>query len=410
MKRQPALVALLLVTLLLDPTPSGGCGIVQSIWSYVEGAEVVALVRIERLEVRELTPRRLDELWSLPRNRTGAAVRVLESWKGEPPGSLELDLGEDYGVGRRPYEVGDTLVVLLESGAARAARERGYQAQRYEELAIEMSEKPESMAENGFPGTRADLENLRRESARAFDAYESWMANRWSLNEMLPWEPDSESSDREALGSLIRLAVKLQADGAGPDERLDWHVAAAERRATRYQGLIELSYLALPQYMEPPEVNVSDSESEEESEKSVAADNAIIERPAKLTREQLQRLAVGFAREQSVDDSDLTMLQLLADYPDPEVDRAAAASIEAGLLLRPIPAWVPAMVEEVLKRYGDDYSARIGRDDRDPRGRLIYTGEGENTLPTIWEVARRELGIPQVPPAEAPRRDEGDEP
>ena len=99
------------------------------------------------------------------------------------------------------------------------------------------------------------------------------------------------------------------------------------------------------------------------------------------------------------------MLRLLAGYPDLEVDRTAAAVIEAGLLMRPIPDWVLEMVDEALKRYGDDFAARIGRDDRDPRGRPIYTGEGENTLPTIWEVARRELGIPQVLPAVAPVRD-----
>jgi len=70
--------------------------------------------------------------------------------------------------------------------------------------------------------------------------------------------------------------------------------------------------------------------------------------------------------------------------------------------LRPIPDWVLKMVDVALRRYGDDFSARIGRDDRDPRGRPIHTGEGENTLPTIWEVARRELGIPAVAPAQVP--------
>ncbi len=123
-----------------------------------------------------------------------------------------------------------------------------------------------------------------------------------------------------------------------------------------------------------------------------------------LTEAELARLADAFAREPALDSSDLRMLKLLEGYADLEVDRAAASVVEAGLLERPIPAWVPAMVAATLRRYGDSFEARIGRDDVDSRGRPIYTGEGENTLPTIWEVARRELGIPQVAPAAAPER------
>ncbi len=155
--------------------------------------------------------------------------------------------------------------------------------------------------------------------------------------------------------------------------------------------------------MDPPETFVSEDEPGEDTEEP--AWEAEVEPPSRLTDEQLQRLAEGFAREPAVDYSDLTMLRLLAGYPDLEVDRTAAAVIEAGLIMRPIPDWVLEMVDEALKRYGDDFAARIGRDDRDPRGRPIYTGEGENTLPTIWEVARRELGIPQVLPAVAPVRE-----
>jgi hypothetical protein len=51
-----------------------------------------------------------------------------------------------------------------------------------------------------------------------------------------------------------------------------------------------------------------------------------------------------------------------------------------------------------------DFGARIDQNVRDP----IYADE--DTLPTIWEVARSELGIPQVAPAEAPVRQEGEEP
>jgi len=98
------------------------------------------------------------------------------------------------------------------------------------------------------------------------------------------------------------------------------------------------------------------------------------------------------------------LLQLLQRDPGSEVDVAAAAVIEAGLRMKPIPSWATDMVEEALLRYGDDFSARIGRDDRDSSGRLVYMDGTDETLPTIWAVARRDLGIPAVPPAEAPPR------
>jgi hypothetical protein len=59
------------------------------------------------------------------------------------------------------------------------------------------------------------------------------------------------------------------------------------------------------------------------------------------------------------------------------------------------------MVVEELHRYGDDFSERIGRDDRDPSGRLIEDSPGGGTIPTIWAVAPPDPGIPEMPPAAA---------
>ncbi len=399
MKKPSAVVGLLLVAAqILLPAPSPGCGIAVSIWGSIENAEVVALVLIESLEVEELTAGSRWDSWSFPRKRLAARLRVLETWKGNPPGSIEVDLGEDYESGRTPWKVGGVLVAFLERGTENASARRKSQAHIYEILATMIDEQQEVMeADPGSPQTRVELDAFRRDSETAYDLYDKWMAQRWSLADVLV--RDDEDQDRDAWAKLIRFAVKLQTDGSDVAESLDWHVTAAERRATRYQGLLELSYMVLPQRVDPPEIYVSE-DGTDEATPGESPWSAEEEPPAQLTLEQLRRLAEGFAREQSADHSDITMLRLLASYPDVEVDRAAAASIEAGLLLRPIPEWVTPMMEEALKRYGDRFADRIGRDDRDPRGRPIYSGPGENTLGTIWAIARRDLGIPEVPPAE----------
>ncbi len=401
-------VLLLVFAQIVFPVPSRACGIVMSIWSYIEGAEAIALVRIESLDAHELGASASEPVWSVPRKRTVAELRVLERFKGDTPDTISVDLGEDYG--STHWEVGEVFVALLQRGAERAAQEREFESYRYELYSSQLDENPDQVrARFGHPQSREDLERMRRDSDEAYDAFEAWLANRWAMYHSLRLDEYSEDTDIEAIAEVVRLAVELQADGSDDADRLDWHVTAAEHRATRSEGLIDLYYL-LDFRTEPMEVYVLEDDSEAETEElAIVEEEPASPEEAKpapeLTRDQFRRLAEGFAREPAVDGSDLNMLRLLAGYPDIEVDRTAAAVIEAGLLMRPIPDWVLEMVDEALKRYGDDFAARIGRDDRDPRGRPIYTGEGENTLPTIWEVARRELGIPQVLPAVAPVRE-----
>jgi hypothetical protein len=410
MKKPSAVVVLLVVfAQIAFPVPSRSCGIVMSIWTYIDEAETIALVRIERLDAHELSASETEPAWPVPRKRTAAELRVLERFKGDTPATISVDLGEDYGSMR--WKVGDVFVALLQRGAERAAREREFESYQYEHFEAQLDENREQVQEDfGFPRSSEDLEKMRRDSVAAHDAFEAWMANRWSLFNYLRFDEYSEETDFEAARDVVRLAVELQADGSDDAERLDWHIAAAAHRATRGEGLIDLYYL-LDFRSAPMEVNVPEDESEVGEEEPVSEDVKLSsEELAKpeLSREQLRRLAEGFAREPAVDETDLTMLRLLAPYPDLEVDRAAASVIEAGLRLRPIPEWVTEMVDEALKRYGDNFADRIGRDDVDSRGRPIYTGEGENTLPTIWEVARRDLGIPVVAPIQLPTRPQED--
>ena len=396
MKKPAAVVALGLVLAQISlPSTAPACSIAVSIWYRIEDAEVIALVRVERMEVHELVPGADTSILGGPRRRTAAALRVLETWKGDVPATIDVDLGEDFNWSSR--KEGDVFVAFLRSGSKRAAQDRESAVFSYEMYASMIEDKPEGFADNSyFPQSLAELDRMRREDDLVFDAFERWMSNRWSVDRSLSLEDYSDDADPEAIRDLVRLAVELQADGSDDDERLDWHVTAAERRATRFQGLRELFYL-LDFPILPMEVHVDDSEAQEEELEAAPPQ-------PRLTQDQLRRLAEGFAREPAVDRSDLTMLRLLASYPDLEVDRTAASVIEAGLLRRPIPEWVVEMVDEALKRYGDNFADRIGRDDVDSRGRPIYTGEGENTLPTIWEVSRRDLGIPVVLPAEPPAR------
>ncbi len=400
MKTSATVVVVILVVFaqIVFPVPTRACGIVISVWSYIEGAEAIALVRIESMDAHELGASTSGTAWPLPRKRTVAELRVLEKLKGDPPATISVDLGEDYG--STYWKVGDVFVALLQRGAERAAQEREFDFYRYELYSSQLDENPDQIRLRlDHPQSREDLERMRRDSDEAYDAFEAWMANRWALYHSLRLDEYSEDTDIDAIADVVRLAVELQADGSDDAERLDWHVSAAEHRATRPEGLIDLYDLL--DFRTEIEVYVREYDSETDTEEL-----SIVEEPApELTRDQLRRLGEGFAREPAVDGSDLYMLRLLARYPDIEVDRAAASVIEAGLLLRPIPEWVTAMVDELLRRYGDSFADRIGRDDVDPHGRPIYTGEGENTLPTIWEVARRDLGIPQVLPAVAPVRE-----
>jgi hypothetical protein len=408
MKKPSAVVVFLLfLAQILLPPPTRACSIATSIFSDIVEADAIVLARIDRLEIHELGPASAKVIWSTPRRRTVATLRVLEAWKGNPPSTLDIDLGENYG--STNWKIGETFAVFLERGSEAAARVKEAQLSNYEMMADLLEGHPEiALEDSGFPQSREELDTMRRQAELAADAYEQWMGNRWSQVRVMGLESYPEEADRETLRELVRLAAELPARGDVSTARLDWHVRAAERRATRREGLNDLFYL-IGITTEPMEVYVSEEDSDTddeeiswENEPTTFEEEA--ETPAKLTRDQLRRLADGFAREPAVDQSDVTMLRLLADYPDLEVDRSAASVVEAGLLLRPIPRWVTEMVEETLKRYGDDFGGRIGRDDVDPRGRPIYTGEGENTLPTIWEVARRELGIPAVLPAEPPRR------
>jgi hypothetical protein len=390
MKRPP--VVLLVLTLALPiavPVLAPACPVIANLWDWVRDAELIVLARVESIEIAAIPEEAGD---AGPRARDTAVLRILETWKGEHLSEVRVQF--DAASPWSHYREGEVVLAFLESGETRAANALRSMGDVDTELLLSYGIDPEEIREIQESAVRS------REELRQFA---EWATGRWLDLGPLSKEIDRPAeSERDTLKELVELAIRLQK--AGGDEQQaprEWLLAAAERRITRGESIDLLRFRtrgAPPFLVEQDGEEAEISEEEEEEEEEAALEP--------LTHDELARLAAGFVREPGLDDTDADMLKVLADHPDAEVDRVAASVIEAGLLERPIPEWVPPLVAEVLRRYGDDFSARIGRDDRDPRGRPIYTGEGDNTLPTIWEVARRDLGIPAVPPAHAPKQGE----
>ena len=361
MKKPPAAVVLLTLLSLLLPTSSPACPI-TTLWDQIADADLIVVARVERIEADPASADpSIEEPSADPHNVT---LRILETWKG----SAESDVQVAFPWGApSDFEVGDILVQFLERGETRARRSRESLTEM-EGVMADLAREAEESGDESIEWTAED----QADSWRQVEKFTEWSAGRWFPIHFWPDLRNADDEVLEAVKDLVEQAVRLQAAGASEEEKTDWSVSAVERYATRRYGLWDLS-------------------------------------PGNLTDDQRRRLAAAFVREPAVNETDFYLLGLFEGYTSFDVDRAAAAVIEAGFLIEPIPWWVTAMVDEALKRYGDSFADRIGRDDRDSHGRLIYTGKGQNTLPTIWEVARRELGIPIVLPAEAPKRLSSDE-
>lgn len=396
---KPPVAAVLLFAMLTlsAPAPSLACLVVPSLWDVIESADLIVVARVVRVE-REAADDDL-RLHVNYRYTTVAVLEVTEAWKGSPPDELRVS----FQWGAPTDWVPDAVVLaFLQSGESMVEERRAALESRNAPPAADAtteSERPleESDAvdvivldETGGGEDSEDVVWTAEDEARAREeeeriraredeeirAWEAWAAGRW-----LTLDPPYEVGERwdenqKGLAELVARAAELQDGGrASESDRRAWLVAAVENPATRGEALRDL-----------------------------------LAQKSRLSGDELAALTASFSRSPAVDDSDLVMLRIFAGRADLEVDRAAAAVVEAGIRLTPVPAWVVSFVEETLRRCGDDFAARIGRDDRDARGRPIYTGPGENTLWTIWEVARRDLGIPQAPapvPERRPSRYQG---
>jgi len=365
-------LALLLVLGPVSPTPTAGaCFIAMSLWDLIGSADAVVVARVVSLG-RSASPEGVSAFTGGDTHDT-VALEVIDAWKGAPPRELQVNL-----VGftqQHAYVVGETVLAFLVEGTAYAQRLQIAQAQ------IEAEEEAQAETEGDVDGITAGEwseppswspeERARAHEKAAADVrhFEEWVDGRWIENG-LSEDARSRTADLESLEELVRAAARLHPAGTDTrqEDHTEWVLSALERPGMRDALVMDMAELTTAK--------------------------------GALTEADLQRIARVFAGAPSVGYADLPMLKLLAAYPDPAVDAAAASVVEAALRMDPIPDWAPPLVSAALARYGDDFVERIGRDDRDRQGRLIEESPGRGTLPAIWAAARRDLGIPEVAPAE----------
>jgi len=371
MKARKTAVALVLLLVLgpVSPTPTAGaCSIAMSLWDLIGSADAVVVARVVSLG-RGASPQEVSAFTGVDAHDT-ATLEVIDAWKGTPPPELQVDL---FDGAQRGYVVGEVVLAFLVEGTAMAQRLRIAQAQieAEEEAEAEAGVDGMTAGEWSEPPSWSPEERARALEKAAADVrhFEEWVDGRWIENG-LSEDARSRTNDLESLEDFVRAAARLHATGTDTHQEghTGWVVSALERPGMRDALVIDMAELST-------------------SKES-------------LTDADLQRIARVFADAPSVGYADLPMLKLLASYPDPAVDAAAASVVEAALRMDPIPDWAPPMVSAALARYGDHFVERIGRDDRDRQGRLIEESSGRGTLPAIWAAARRDLGIPEVAPAE----------
>lgn len=184
---------------------------------------------------------------------------------------------------------------------------------------------------------------------------------------------DEELADfRDTVAAAVRLQQQRHVSRR---ERLQWTVEAAARPGTRWHGLFDLH----------PAGDAVHSYYDGES------------RPLarhRLSSEQLELLARSFVDAPSTDQTAVMMLGVLAGWPSEAVDRTAVAVVEA-LLQQPEPAWwLTDLLAVTLGRFGDQQVEQRLQ----PLGAFgDYPIEAARTL---WQRARGQLAIPEVPPAQ----------
>lgn len=185
-----------------------------------------------------------------------------------------------------------------------------------------------------------------------------------------------DDGELEDLEKMTRQALALHASGlSGPalaKRKRAWALEAAARPVTRWHGLHELeprSERVRKLYPRQPDGFV-------------------------ITPEEQAVLADAFLLDEQPDRNTSLMLHMLDGHDDPRLEAAALGWIE-GLLALEKPPWLTrTLIETVLLLRGEaDPPARM-TDDKGARSWDL----GPQRLRQIWSQAKKDLGLPTVPP------------
>lgn len=360
MKTARTLVAFLIGLVALLDRPAPGCPLARTpLWDLIQTAELIAFVRVEKLEPEQnrspvAAPVSSDED-SDDFDRNVAILKVLDTWKGPFLGAIRLNYSGDLSVGGRRVVVGDEIVVFLESGETQVRRAREAEQTVEQEVAASSADAEPIPPEQLL----ADRDYVRR--------WEESRTGRWFVAGYGVDLLAAESADTYPLRELVSEAVQLQAGNPVPDEtKRAWLVEAAGLRAAREVAILDLQQI------------IQRSESDESAPAK-----------ARLSQGELRTIADGFVRNPSADSSVPALLEFLSGYEDGEFDRAVISVIEAGVAAPRIPWWIPEAIRHLIVRSGwHDWGAGIWERHR-----------AEGDLKEIWPAVAKDLQLPSVPPA-----------
>jgi hypothetical protein len=390
--------ALLALSIVLGTAPARAYPIPPvPLWGLSEQADSIVVARVKKVEEHRATQQEMNDPQADPWERDVAVLTIVETWKGNPLRQVRVNFTASMMCPAPPrYIEGSTVLAFLERGETlvrHVREERARLAAERERLKAQAVEPdPTSSRAAGETGEENDAASGEEETdtsqwAEQERRWEERQTGRWLTVGLSYGTLYPEPADLPVYRDLVREAARLQSRGRVPDSaRREWYLRAAERRATRWHGLYELAPAtdALHSFYDTSGRTGGD--------------------PGLSSRE-LDRLARGFVREPSFDNTLPMALSLFSGYASREVDRAAVSVIEALLARNTFPWWTREAMAQVLARYADpDARARVGLDEPDCEEPLGCTRIDPPALPGIWREARRQLGIPDVAPARIPTR------
>jgi hypothetical protein len=309
-----------------------------TLWQLTEQAELVVLARVVAVESPQQDHDERDFESDIAR------LQVLEVWKGSTGGDVAVSFARGLICPAPPrYVPGETVLAFLESGATRAA------------------------------SLRKDVKAEVRQDLTA-----KW-TNRWFTVALSYGTLYPEADDLPFLHDLVDDALALQGRSPVPEgEKRAWHVRAATRRVTRWQGLYAL---------------------DRETDKAHSFYGRAKRTRTNPTPDERREVMRGFILEPSDDHTLAMTLSFVGSQPEPEFDRVVLGQVERLLAEPKVPYWLGDAMARLAERFG----SRNGRRELG----LKDDWEAPNTaaLQVAWQRTRDRYGIPLVPAAPAPPRE-----